>query len=157
VSLKHPLPPGSYRVSSRFGPRVAPAGAKKGTAAFHTGIDYAAPIGTPVYAAADGIVGGVYRDGVGKGAINGNAVILRHTGAGGEITGTAYLHLATMAVQTGQKVARGQQIGTVGNTGQSTGPHLHFMVYVRSHPVDPGPHVDGTKPDPEDPQILPLP
>jgi murein DD-endopeptidase MepM/ murein hydrolase activator NlpD len=94
---------------------------------FHSGIDLAAPAGTPVLAPA----GGVAR--VGAGGPCGIHVVIRH-GAGIE---TLYCHLLEAVVADGQPVTAGQRIGSVGSSGFSTGPHLHFEVHSNSLPVDP--------------------
>jgi murein DD-endopeptidase MepM/ murein hydrolase activator NlpD len=96
---------------------------------FHTGVDLAAVMGTPVVAAADGIVVAVGHSGIGYG----NYVVIAH---GGGIM-TLYGHLLETEVSVGQKVARGERIGREGSTGWSTGPHLHFEVRVGNEPVDP--------------------
>jgi murein DD-endopeptidase MepM/ murein hydrolase activator NlpD len=96
---------------------------------FHTGVDLADPFGTPVGAAADGIVVGAATGRVGYG----NYVIVVH-GHGVE---TLYGHLDALAVAIGDKVSQGQVIGFEGSTGFSTGPHLHFEVRVDGQFVDP--------------------
>jgi murein DD-endopeptidase MepM/ murein hydrolase activator NlpD len=95
---------------------------------FHTGIDYPAPTGTPVVAAADGTV-----IGAGKADGYGNLVVVQHTSG---VT-TLYAHLSTILVRPGRRVARGTEVGLVGQTGDATGPHLHFEVRVRDAAVDP--------------------
>ncbi|OZE94774.1 M23 family metallopeptidase [Rhodococcoides fascians] len=97
----------------------------------HGGIDIAAPIGTPVLAAADGVV-------TAAGPASGFGLWVKVLHADG--TETVYGHVDTYEVAEGQQVAAGQQIATVGNRGQSTGPHLHFEVHDAS----------GTKTDPSD-------
>ena len=93
----------------------------------HTGLDIAARIGTPVKAPAAGIV----RVATGPFLLEGNVVLLDH-GAG---LVTSYLHLDSISVRPGDKVARGAVIGSIGNTGRSTGPHLHWgMSLVRPAP-----------------------
>ncbi len=89
----------------------------------HRGIDYAAPIGTPVVATADGTV-----TKFGKNRLNGNYVFLKH----GKDFATKYLHLHRIdpAVKKGAEVKQGQRIGSVGSTGVSTGPHLHYEFIV---------------------------
>jgi len=87
----------------------------------HRGIDYAAPRGTPVYAAGDGRV---LKSGYTR--ANGNYVFIKH----GEQYVTHYLHLHKRKVSAGQSVAQGQVIGTVGSTGAATGPHLHYEFLV---------------------------
>jgi murein DD-endopeptidase MepM/ murein hydrolase activator NlpD len=96
---------------------------------FHTGIDLAAPLGTPVLAAADGIVVAVAHTSVGYG----NYVMIAH--GGGVIT--LYAHLLETDVSLGDKVPRGKKIGLEGSSGLSTGPHLHFEVRVNDQVVDP--------------------
>ncbi|TME54057.1 MAG: hypothetical protein E6I58_13815 [Chloroflexi bacterium] len=96
---------------------------------FHTGIDLAAPLGTPVLAAADGIVVAVAHTSVGYG----NYVMIAH--GGGVIT--LYAHLLETDVNLGDRVTHGQRIGREGSTGLSTGPHLHFEVRVYDQVVDP--------------------
>lgn len=89
----------------------------------HRGIDYAAPIGTPVYATADGTVSKF-----GKNRLNGNYVFLKHD----RVYATKYLHLHRIdpSVKKGAEVKQGQRIGSVGSTGVSTGPHLHYEFIV---------------------------
>ncbi|MFN5855355.1 MAG: peptidoglycan DD-metalloendopeptidase family protein [Pseudanabaenaceae cyanobacterium] len=112
--LPYPVP-----VTSNYGWRMNPV---SGQWAFHSGIDLGAPMGTPVLAAKSGVVefaswGGGY----------GNLIEMSHGS-----TGTRYAHLSSIYVTPGQRVAQGQQIGTVGSTGNSTGPHLHFEYLVPS-------------------------
>lgn len=95
----------------------------------HSGVDFAASIGTPVRATADGVVKSIVSSKRG----HGNTVILEH-GNGYE---TVYAHLDAMRVRTGQKVSSGAIIGTVGNTGMSVAPHLHYEVHLRGTAVDP--------------------
>ena len=112
-------------VTSGFGPRTSPF---TGRPAKHHGIDIRAAIGTPVLAAAAGTV--VHRKhdtGFGK------VITLAH----GYGISTRYGHLHTMSVKVGQTLARGEVIGTVGNTGLSTGPHLHYEVIVNKVRIDP--------------------
>lgn len=114
-------------LSSRFGPRVHPV---TGEHKLHAGIDLGAPTGTPIGAAAAGTVtfAGV-RGGYG------NLVIVDH----GDGTESRYAHQATIAVREGQRVTPGALLGTVGSTGMSTGPHLHFELRRDGQPVDPAP------------------
>jgi len=107
------------RISSPFGPRWG---------RHHDGKDYAVPIGTPVKAAGGGRV--VY---VGWSSGYGNTVIIEHQ----QGMRTLYAHLNSFNVSSGQRVNRGQVIARSGNTGRSTGPHLHFEVRVNGRPVDP--------------------
>ncbi|HOO71667.1 MAG TPA: peptidoglycan DD-metalloendopeptidase family protein [Spirochaetota bacterium] len=119
--------PATGKVTSRFGYRVDPVTGKKGT--FHSGIDIAAPRGTPVRAAADGAVSqcGYFKNGYG------NLVVIDH----GKELCTYYGHLSGFAVKKGKTVKRGDVIGSVGATGKATGPHLHFEVRKGSDAVDP--------------------
>jgi murein DD-endopeptidase MepM/ murein hydrolase activator NlpD len=104
------------RISSHYGKRKDPFTKKK---TFHGGIDLAAPKGTPVYAAADGeVIFAGEKDGYGQ------LIIIKHI-LGFE---TRYGHLEEILVEEGTKVRKNQQIGLVGNTGRSTGYHLHFEV-----------------------------
>lgn len=120
----------SLAISSPFGYRVNPV---TKLPQLHTGIDLPAPEGTPVVAARGGTVERVDRAGVGRGIVNGNAVIVK--GAAG--MRWAYLHLSRVAVAVGQMVAAGQILGAVGRTGRTTGAHLHLQVEVNGTPVDP--------------------
>ena len=99
--------------------------------ALHAGVDLAAPIGTPIVAASDGVV-----IDVGPTAGYGAWVKLRHSDG----TVTLYGHINTWTVQIGERVFAGDQIATVGNRGNSTGPHLHFEVLLNgTNRVDPAP------------------
>lgn len=114
-----------YRLSSVFGARRDPF---TGRTARHEGLDFAASRGTPIYAAAPGIVTYSSRRGA-----YGNMVEIDH-GLGMK---TRYAHMYTMDVAVGDSVQYGEQIGTVGNTGRSTGPHLHYEVRVDGTPRNP--------------------
>ena len=105
-------------------------------AAFHPGIDLAAPYGTPVYATADGTV---LRAGWNNGGY-GNMVELDH----GRGIVTRYGHMSAVLVHEGDHVTRGQQIGRVGSTGRSTGNHLHYEVRIDNTPVNPIPFMRST-------------
>ncbi|MED0738871.1 peptidoglycan DD-metalloendopeptidase family protein [Aneurinibacillus thermoaerophilus] len=112
-----PVAPGTYRLSSGYGYRIHPTlGYKK----FHSGVDLAAPEGTPIYAAAGGVV-------TFAGTQNGYGycVEINH---GAYRTFYAHIKAGGILVQPGQTVAAGQKIALVGSTGRSTGPHLHFEV-----------------------------
>lgn len=112
-------------VNSEYGRRTSPW---NGDAEFHSGLDIAAAAGTPVVAPAAGVVSYA-----GPGGDYGNTVILDH---GNDLT-TLFGHLQRVDVTKGQKVHRGQQIALTGNTGRSTGPHLHYEVQVRKQAVNP--------------------
>ena len=96
----------------------------------HTGIDYAAPKGTPVMSIGDGVVTSKKYEGAG-----GNTVRIRHN----SVYSTAYLHLSGYAkgLKVGQRVRQGEVIGYVGSTGRSTGPHLDFRVWKNGSPINP--------------------
>jgi murein DD-endopeptidase MepM/ murein hydrolase activator NlpD len=94
----------------------------------HRGLDFAAPVGTPVVAALPGRVAAA---GVSGGY--GNQVLLQHPDG----SQTRYGHLSRISVRVGQSVAAGERVGAVGDTGVSTGPHLHFEVLVDAVPTDP--------------------
>lgn len=112
-------------LSSRFGYRISPFTGKK---EFHRGIDIATRMGAPIVAPADGIVSKVYRErGYGK------VVSISH----GYGVVTKYAHLKKSLVKTGQYVKRGETIALVGNSGRSTGPHLHYEVHLNRIAVDP--------------------
>ena len=118
---------GGGRLASRFGYRIHPIFK---TRKLHTGVDFASPLGTPIYAAGDGIVDRAqWVSGYGK------YIELTHVN-GYE---TAYGHMSRIAdgIKPGVAVRQGQVIGYVGSTGNSTGNHLHFEVRVNGRPVDP--------------------
>lgn len=96
----------------------------------HTGVDYAAPKGTPVMTIGDGVVTSVKYEGAG-----GNTVRIIHN----SVYSTAYLHLSKYAkgLKAGQRVRQGEVIGYVGSTGRSTGPHLDFRVWKNGTPINP--------------------
>lgn len=95
----------------------------------HTGIDFSAPTGTPIYATGNGVVTRIRKDRTGYGT----HLVIDH-GYGYE---TLYAHLHAYMVEEGERVTKGQQIATVGNTGTSTAPHLHYEVRYRGNPVNP--------------------
>jgi murein DD-endopeptidase MepM/ murein hydrolase activator NlpD len=99
----------------------------------HEGVDFAVPIGTPVHAASDGVI-----EKVGPNAGYGNYLRIEHGGG----LATAYGHLSRFApgIKPGVHVARGELVAFSGNTGRSTGPHLHFEVLTDGRPVDPLTH-----------------
>lgn len=107
------------RVSSNFNPRrLHPV---TGRVRPHRGTDYAAPVGTPIWAAGDGVV---QKSSYNK--FNGNYVFIKHSNT----YITKYLHLTKRTVRAGQRVKQGQTIGTLGGTGRVTGPHLHYEFLV---------------------------
>ena len=123
-----------FEITQPFGPSTVvlepPFGPYKH---FHAGIDIAAPLGTPVMAAADGVVVAVGHTAVGYG----NYVAIAH---GGGIA-TLYGHLLETDVKVGDRVVRGQPIGLEGSTGFSTGPHVHFELRVNDQVIDPMPYL----------------
>jgi murein DD-endopeptidase MepM/ murein hydrolase activator NlpD len=121
VSPLRLMPPVAGSATDRFGPRGV---------RFHTGWDYPAPSGAPVAAAGSGrVTWAGWVDG-GYGLL----VVVAHSSG----VRTLYAHLSRISVGVGQRVAAGQEVGLVGSTGHSTGPHLHFEVRVRGACVDPG-------------------
>lgn len=123
-------------VTQGFGPTSAPFEPPGfGYPHFHTGIDLAAPVGTPVRAANDGFVeaAGTQVDALGIPIGFGNYIKV----AVGRSEEEIYGHLSAISVAPNQVVRAGQPIGAVGSTGSSTGPHLHFEVRIRGVPVDP--------------------
>ncbi|MEJ5303302.1 MAG: M23 family metallopeptidase [Bacteroidales bacterium] len=114
-------------ISSYFGYRLHPI---YKTVMFHAGLDFTAPVGAKVFATGDGVVeeaSQVIKDGYGR------KVIINH-GFGYK---TVYAHLQSFRVRPGQKVKRGDWIANVGNTGLSSGPHLHYEVVYNNKPVNP--------------------
>jgi len=109
----------NFRFTSGFGPRWG---------RLHAGTDFAGPIGTPIYSTADGVV-----THAGWSSGYGRLIKIQHE-FGIE---TRYAHLNSMRVSVGQRVSRGQRIGDMGNSGRSTGPHLHYEVRVGGTPVNP--------------------
>ncbi|WP_404335567.1 M23 family metallopeptidase [Sphingomonas sp. MMS12-HWE2-04] len=117
--------PAAGRFSSGFGMRRHPL---LGYVRMHKGVDIAAAWGSPVYAASEGVV-----QFAGRSAGYGNFIKVNH----GNGFGTGYGHLSRILVHNGERVRRGQQIGAVGNTGLSTGPHLHYELYKNGVAVNP--------------------
>ncbi|RLD43847.1 MAG: M23 family peptidase [Bacteroidetes bacterium] len=114
------------RIASGFGYRIHPI---YKTLRMHEGIDFTAPIGTPIYATGNGTVERLKSRMSGYGKV----VKIDH-GYGYE---TLYAHMSKIIVRPGQKVKRGEIIGYVGNTGRSTGPHLHYEVIKNKRPINP--------------------
>jgi murein DD-endopeptidase MepM/ murein hydrolase activator NlpD len=119
--------------TSSYGVRSDPF---RGTRAMHAGIDLAGPIGTPIYATADGIVG---RSEYNSGGY-GNLIEINH----GRGIQTRYGHLSRSMVSAGQHVKRGDVIGLMGSTGRSTGSHLHYEVRLDGKAVNPVPFMQST-------------
>ena len=119
------LPVESGYHSSNFGYRIDPI---NGRQAFHTGVDFIAGIGSPVLAAAGGVVAATERH-----TEYGNMVDINHDNG---LT-TRYAHLSKMTVKVGDVVLKGQRVGELGQTGRATGPHLHFEVRENSVPLNP--------------------
>lgn len=120
--------PNFYKLSSAYGPRGG---------RHHDGIDIPAPRGTPIVAVDSGTV--IYSDNGIRGY--GNMIVLSHPG---EIF-SVYAHNNSNKVKKGQKVRRGQVIGLVGNTGRSTGPHLHFEIRVKNKVRNPAQYLSSTE------------
>ncbi len=116
---------GPMKVTSPYGERIHPI---IGEEVFHRGVDLRAQYGSPILAPADGVV--LY---IGSKTAYGNMIVLLH---GGSIA-TVYGHLWKFAVQPYERVQKGQLLGYTGNTGFSTGPHLHFEVRRDGEPIDP--------------------
>lgn len=116
-----------YRISSHFNPRRK--NPVTGRIAPHKGVDFSMPIGTPIIAPADGVVVKVSYQAGGAGRY----VMLRH----GREYQTVYMHLSRSLVKPGQTVKKGQRIALSGNTGRSTGPHLHYEFHINGVAVNP--------------------
>jgi murein DD-endopeptidase MepM/ murein hydrolase activator NlpD len=114
------------RIASGFGNRIDPV---YKIPRFHAGLDFTAPIGTPIYATADGVV----KTATFAASGFGNHVVIDH-GYGYE---SLYGHMVRIKARVGQTVKRGEVIGYVGSTGKSTGPHCHYEVHRGGTPVDP--------------------
>ena len=122
-----------YRLSSSFGYRTDPF---TGRTKHHTGVDFALKPGNPVYATGDGVVSNIKFELFGYG----NQVVIDH-GFGYK---TRYAHLKAIGVVEGMKVKRGECIGTSGNSGRSSGPHLHYEVLYKDRYVNPANYYDLT-------------
>jgi murein DD-endopeptidase MepM/ murein hydrolase activator NlpD len=128
--LVFPLPEGSWVRTSPFGWRTDPI---NGQRAFHSGSDFAAPDGTPIYAVADGVVVRAgYTDS------GGGVIVIEHTVQGQRIA-SYYIHMWQdgIYVSAGETVTAGQHIGDVGSSGHSTGPHLHLEIHPGGYGADP--------------------
>jgi murein DD-endopeptidase MepM/ murein hydrolase activator NlpD len=133
VAIPSTEPVRGTNFTSGFGIRSDPF---KGRAAMHAGIDLAGPIGTPIYATADAVVGRSEWNSGGYG----NLVELEH----GHGIQTRYGHLSKSMVAAGQRVKRGDMIGLMGSTGRSTGSHLHYEVRIDGKAVNPVPFLQST-------------
>ncbi|MCB9674105.1 MAG: M23 family metallopeptidase [Alphaproteobacteria bacterium] len=126
--LHWPVDP-TVRISSPFGYRVHPV---TKTRKFHNGVDLPVPVGTTLRAAQSGRIVAATED-----SVSGKYVILEHAGG----IRTAYCHLSALPEKSaGDRVSKGEVIGLSGNTGRSTGPHLHFVLRVDGEPIDPAPY-----------------
>ncbi len=125
--------PDKYRLSSSFGYRSDPF---SGRSARHTGVDFAMKPGNPVYVTGDGVVESVNFEFFGYG----NHVVIDH-GFGYK---TRYAHLKSIGVVEGMKVKRGECVGLSGNSGKSSGPHLHYEVIYKNNHVNPANYYDLT-------------
>lgn len=130
--------PSTFRRSSTFGYRSDPF---TGAAKMHSGYDFSCPPGNKVYATGDGVVKEINFDLYGYG----NSIVIDH-GFGYE---TRYAHLKSIYVSEGMKVLRGEEIGETGNSGRSTGPHLHYEVEYRGAHVNPQNYFDFDMPEDE--------
>jgi murein DD-endopeptidase MepM/ murein hydrolase activator NlpD len=119
----------NFTLTSAFGPRINPV---TGRFRVHEGLDLAAPQGTDVFAAADGVVSETGSD-----PVYGNYVVVRHR----DDWVSLYGHLSLISVVLRQELRSGSLIGKVGSTGQSTGPHLHFELRKNGRAQDPGKHL----------------
>jgi murein DD-endopeptidase MepM/ murein hydrolase activator NlpD len=131
ISIPSQQPVSRFILTSFFGVRSDPF---EGSARMHAGLDMAAPIGTPVYATADGVVA---RAGPSNGY--GNLIEIDH----GRGVHTRYGHLSAILVSENTRVHRGDMIGRVGSTGRSTGPHLHYEVRLDDRAINPLPFLQG--------------
>jgi murein DD-endopeptidase MepM/ murein hydrolase activator NlpD len=115
-----------YRLSSPFGYRSDPF---SGRSTLHRGVDFSMKPGNPIYATGDGVVESVSFEFFGYG----NSVVIDH-GFGYK---TRYAHMKTISVAEGMPVKRGECLGQSGNSGKSSGPHLHYEVLYKGRPVNP--------------------
>ncbi len=134
-ALPSAWPTVSRRLTSGFGYRSDPFTSKS---AFHAGVDITGDVGDPIFAAGDGTV-----KEAGFNRTRGNYIIIAHR-KGLE---SQYMHLSKIGVKSGQRVVRGDRIGEMGNSGRSTGPHLHFQVVASEKPVNPLPYLRQVKED----------
>ncbi len=130
VPLALPVDAKAAHRSSGFGPRLDPF---TGRYSFHPGLDFSGPAGTAIYATAPGTVIFAGVDGT-----YGNMVEIDH-GLGFH---TRYAHLSGVSVQVGTRLPKGAEVGRLGTTGRSTGPHLHYEIWYDRSPRDPGRFID---------------
>ena len=133
AAVPHNLPASLEYISSGFGYRSDPF---TGAPAMHAGLDFRGPLGAPIYAAARGTVSFA---GIRQGY--GNCIEIAH----GNGVVTRYAHMSAFRAHVGEAVAAGDTIGAIGNSGRSTGPHLHFEVRINDQPVNPRPFLEGNK------------
>ena len=131
IAIPSGRPVADANFTSGFGTRSDPF---RGSRAMHAGIDLAGPLGTPIYATADGIVGRSEYSGA-----YGNLVEINH----GQGIQTRYGHMSRLIARPGQRVRRGELIGLMGSTGSSTGSHLHYEVRIDGRAVNPVPFIQG--------------
>jgi murein DD-endopeptidase MepM/ murein hydrolase activator NlpD len=124
------VPASDQAITSGFGYRRDPF---NGHAAMHSGIDFKGPVGSPIFAAAEGqVTFAGWKSGYGQ------AIEITH----GNGMLTRYAHLSRIGVTVGQQVAAGATIGGLGSTGRSTGPHLHFEVRINDRSINPRPFLE---------------
>jgi len=131
VAIPAGRPVTNANFTSGYGTRSDPF---RGSAAMHAGVDLAGPLGTPIYATADGIVARSSYEGA-----YGNLVEINH----GQGIQTRYGHMSRLIARPGQRVRRGELIGLMGSTGRSTGSHLHYEVRIDGRAVNPIPFIQG--------------
>lgn len=121
-------PTTSTRITSHYGIRKDPFTGRSG---FHAGLDIGGKVNDPIYATADGVVRTAGYD-----RTNGNHIVIQHENG----IRTLYLHMNKLQVKVGDTVEKGDKIGTLGNSGRSTGAHLHYEVHVNGKAVNPLPY-----------------
>lgn len=123
---------GPYRITSLYGERIHPVTGKR---KFHDGIDIAVPEGTPILSFGDGVVSRVGYD-----QSSGKFIAIDH----GDFE-SIYCHMSDISMRQGQKVKAEQVVGMSGNTGMSTGPHLHFRLKKNNTSIDPLPYLQSRR------------
>ncbi len=134
LPIRVPVRKNPAYVSSEFGERVDPITKRK---SFHSGVDFELPENTPIYASGSGVVSQAAYD-----PQYGNTIVIRHA----DELSTRYAHANTLLVKEGDHVSAGQNIALSGNTGRSTGAHLHFEVIQSGNVVDPSDYVTVLRP-----------